>query len=142
MNQLRACHVPVFRSQIWPRKTYTEPTTYLYIYTYALRYFGVWSSNYIVLYCHGCSVFAECYSDFLAMRKAVVNWFANVSVSYGFANETVVAALSNFDRCENVSGAVTVVECQEMNENVAHHAHRFSRSITAHINITPLSIMD
>lgn len=42
--------------------------------------------------------FAPTIADFLAMRKAVVNWFANVSVSYDFANETVVAALSNFDR--------------------------------------------
>lgn len=33
------------------------------------------------------------------MRKAVVDWFAKVSISYDFANETVVAALSNFDRC-------------------------------------------
>lgn len=32
------------------------------------------------------------------MRGAVVNWFAKVSVSYNFANETVVAALSHFDR--------------------------------------------
>lgn len=36
--------------------------------------------------------------DFLAMRKAVVHWFANVAISYEFGNETVVAALSNFDR--------------------------------------------
>lgn len=32
------------------------------------------------------------------MRGAVVNWFAKVAVSYDFANETVVAALSHFDR--------------------------------------------
>eukprot|EP00903_Cladosiphon_okamuranus_P013742 g12793.t1 len=36
--------------------------------------------------------------EFLDMRGAVVNWFAKVSVSYNFANETVVAALSHFDR--------------------------------------------
>lgn len=33
------------------------------------------------------------------MRTAVVDWFAKVSLSYDFANETVVAAISNFDRC-------------------------------------------
>lgn len=38
------------------------------------------------------------HTDFLDMRGAVVNWFAKVSVSYDFANETVVAALSHFDR--------------------------------------------
>ncbi|CAB1108162.1 unnamed protein product [Ectocarpus sp. CCAP 1310/34] len=37
-------------------------------------------------------------AEFLDMRGAVVNWFAKVSVSYDFANETVVAALSHFDR--------------------------------------------
>ncbi|CAM9142303.1 unnamed protein product [Ectocarpus sp. 4 AP-2014] len=37
-------------------------------------------------------------AEFLGMRGAVVNWFAKVSVSYDFANETVVAALSHFDR--------------------------------------------
>lgn len=37
-------------------------------------------------------------TEFLDMRGAVVNWFAKVSVSYNFANETVVAALSHFDR--------------------------------------------
>lgn len=37
-------------------------------------------------------------AGFLDMRGAVVNWFAKVAVSYDFANETVVAALSHFDR--------------------------------------------
>eukprot|EP00752_Nemacystus_decipiens_P018470 g16560.t1 len=36
--------------------------------------------------------------EFLDMRGAVVNWFSKVSVSYNFANETVAAALSHFDR--------------------------------------------
>ncbi|CAM9724731.1 unnamed protein product, partial [Scytosiphon promiscuus] len=42
----------------------------------------------------------RCMEDpgFLDMRAAVVNWFAKVAVSYDFANETVVAALSHFDR--------------------------------------------
>lgn len=37
-------------------------------------------------------------AEFLTMRYAVVGWFAKVSASYEFANETVLAALSHFDR--------------------------------------------
>ncbi|CAM9329475.1 unnamed protein product [Choristocarpus tenellus] len=35
---------------------------------------------------------------FLRMRAAVVEWFSGVALSYGFSRETVMVALSNFDR--------------------------------------------
>ena len=43
------------------------------------------------------------------MRHAVVNWFAKVSASYEFANETVLAALNHFDRCVSVSSVPLTV---------------------------------
>ncbi|CAM9764448.1 unnamed protein product, partial [Discosporangium mesarthrocarpum] len=36
--------------------------------------------------------------DFLRTRAAVVDWFYGVALSYSFSKETVVVALSNFDR--------------------------------------------